>query len=48
MPAERLTEVLGRAGAAVDQVRSFPLPALAGRWFTHNETIVVAHAPGRP
>ena len=48
MPAERLAEVLGRAGAVVDQVRSFPLPALAGRWFTHNETIVVAHAPGRP
>ncbi len=48
MPAERLAAVLAGAGAVVDQVRSFPLPALAGRWFTHNETIVVAHAPGRP
>lgn len=48
LPADRLVELLTRAGAVVDRVRSFPLPTVAGRWFTHNETVVVAHVPDRP
>lgn len=48
LPADRLVDLLTRAGAVVDRVRSFPLPAVAGRWFTHNETVVVAHVPDRP
>lgn len=48
LPADRLVEVLTGAGAVVDRVSSFPLPSVAGRWFAHNETIVVAHVPDRP
>lgn len=46
-PAD-VVALVERAGAVVDQTRSFPLPFVAGRWFTHNETVVIAHVPGPP
>lgn len=46
-PAVELVALLTGCGVVVDRVRSFPLPFAAGRWFTHNETVVVAHVPGR-
>lgn len=36
-----LQALLTSVGLVVQSTRSFPLPAAAGRWFTHNETIVV-------
>ena len=44
MPAETIGSVLDAAGVRVERVLSFPFPRPAGRWFTHNETIVI----GRP
>jgi 2-polyprenyl-3-methyl-5-hydroxy-6-metoxy-1,4-benzoquinol methylase len=46
LPAPAIESLLRDAGVVVDRVRSFPLPAVAGRWFTHNETIVVGHRAG--
>lgn len=43
MPPATIEAVLAGAGVAVDRVRSFPFPRVAGRWFTHNETVVVGH-----
>jgi hypothetical protein len=37
-----LRALLESVGLTVGSARSFPLPRAAGRWFTHNETIVVA------
>lgn len=37
-----IAALLGRLGLRVVSARSFPFPAAAGRWFTHNETVVVA------
>ena len=44
MPPAVITSVLADAGVTVTRTASFPLPRAAGRWFTHNETVVV----GRP
>lgn len=44
MPAAVITSVLADAGVAVTRTASFPFPRVVGRWFTHNETIVL----GRP
>lgn len=44
MPAATITSTLADAGVRVGTVRSFPFPRVVGRWFTHNETIVI----GRP
>lgn len=41
-----LTSVLADAGVAVERIRSFPFPRAAGRWFTHNETVVVGRPAG--
>jgi SAM-dependent methyltransferase len=44
MPAELIGRVLDGAGVHVERDMSFPFPRFVGRWFTHNETIVI----GRP
>jgi 2-polyprenyl-3-methyl-5-hydroxy-6-metoxy-1,4-benzoquinol methylase len=44
MPAQLIETVLRDAGVTAERVRSFPFPTAIGRWFTHNETIVI----GRP
>jgi hypothetical protein len=44
MPAAVITSLMADAGVAVTRTASFPFPRWAGRWFTHNETVVV----GRP
>jgi 2-polyprenyl-3-methyl-5-hydroxy-6-metoxy-1,4-benzoquinol methylase len=44
MPAAVIQSVLQTAGVNAQRVRSFPFPRLVGRWFTHNETVVI----GRP
>jgi SAM-dependent methyltransferase len=41
MPRELIAEVLDGAGVRVQRDLSFPFPRLVGRWFTHNETIVI-------
>ena len=38
-----IAALLGRLGLQTIAARSFPFPAAAGRWFTHNETVVVAN-----
>ena len=37
-----LTDLVHELGMHVSENRSFPLPGWCGRWFTHNETIVIA------
>lgn len=37
-----LAAVCAELGLAVQEQSSFPLPAAAGRWFTHNEFVTVA------
>ena len=44
MPPEQIESVLAGAGVRVERVGSFPFPRLAGRWFTHNETVVVGRS----
>jgi 2-polyprenyl-3-methyl-5-hydroxy-6-metoxy-1,4-benzoquinol methylase len=39
-------QILDDAGAEPVRSTSFPLPAWAGRWFTHNETVVVGRVRG--
>lgn len=39
---DALCGIAGECGFAVDRARSFPLPRIAGRWFTYNEFTVVA------
>ncbi len=46
--AERLKTLLSGLGLQIESARSFPFPTLVGRWFTHNETIVVASRPPGP
>ena len=37
----QVREMAQRLGLSVDSVRSFPLPRVAGRFFTYNETVAV-------
>jgi SAM-dependent methyltransferase len=37
-----IAALLGQLGLRVTRAMSFPFPTAAGRWFTHNETVVVA------
>lgn len=46
LPGPAIEGLLREAGVVADRVRSFPFPTIAGRWFTHNETIVVGHRAG--
>lgn len=39
---QRIGGLLTGLGLRVERSSSFPFPAFAGRWFTHNETVVVA------
>jgi len=41
LDAAAITAILRDTGVTAERSRSFPLPRLAGRVFTHNETIVV-------
>jgi len=41
--ATRSREILQSAGLTVDKSYSFPFPRLVGRFFPHNEFVVVAH-----
>jgi hypothetical protein len=41
LDAAAITAILADAGVAVERSLSFPLPRVAGRVFTHNETIVI-------
>lgn len=40
---EDIALILTELGLSIDRSYSFPFPKRAGRWFTHNETVVVAH-----
>ena len=40
---ERLTDVANELGLRVERSYSFPLPRFAGRSFTYNEFIFLAH-----
>ena len=44
MPPDVIGTVLLSVGVRVERTTSFPFPRFVGKWFTHNETIVV----GRP
>jgi hypothetical protein len=46
--AERLRTLLSGLGLQVERSLSFPFPTFVGRWFTYNETIVVATRPAGP
>jgi 2-polyprenyl-3-methyl-5-hydroxy-6-metoxy-1,4-benzoquinol methylase len=48
MPAEVIGGVLADAGVRVVRSSSFPFPRAVGRWFTHNETVVVGRPAPRP
>lgn len=39
---QNITDLMNKCGLQVCECRSFPLPRWYGRWFTHNETIVIA------
>jgi hypothetical protein len=39
---QRIGGLLTGLGLHVERSSSFPFPAVAGRWFAHNETVVVA------
>jgi SAM-dependent methyltransferase len=43
---ERLRRLADACGLRVRSVRSFPFPRVVGRWFTYNETLLVAEIPG--
>jgi len=45
MDERRLRMLCTAVGMRVDHVRSFPFPRWAGRWWVHNETVVVATVP---
>lgn len=47
LPAREIVSLLDDCGVAAERTRSFPLPSWAGRWFTHNETIVTGRAERR-
>jgi 2-polyprenyl-3-methyl-5-hydroxy-6-metoxy-1,4-benzoquinol methylase len=40
-----LRELCDDVGIEVERIRSFPLPARFGRWWTHNETVVIGRRP---
>jgi SAM-dependent methyltransferase len=46
MPAPTIESLLRACGVNVERSTSFPLPSRAGRWFTHNETIVIGRVAG--
>lgn len=48
MPAPAIESVLRSCGVDIARTSSFPFPPWAGRWFTHNETIVSGRWPGVP
>ena len=41
LPGAEIASLLRECDVRVERTRSFPFPSWAGRWFTHNETIVV-------
>ncbi|MGE3588910.1 MAG: class I SAM-dependent methyltransferase [Ilumatobacteraceae bacterium] len=45
MPPSVIHAILADVGVRIERTASFPLPAIAGTWFTHNETIVVGRTP---
>jgi len=45
MDPPALRDLCAAVGVRVEQVRSFPLPRWFGRWWVHNETVVVGTAP---
>ena len=47
MPATLIGSILTDLGCIVERSSSFPVPTVAGRWFTHNETVVVARVAPR-
>ena len=47
MPATLIGSILTDLGCIVERSSSFPFPTVAGRWFTHNETVVVARVAPR-
>ena len=46
LPAVEIERILSSVGVRPVRSMSFPFPRAAGRWFTHNETIVVGTWPG--
>jgi 2-polyprenyl-3-methyl-5-hydroxy-6-metoxy-1,4-benzoquinol methylase len=46
LPAAEIEQLLGRCGLQVERTMSFPFPRRVGRWFTHNETIVIGRRVG--
>lgn len=36
-----LTELANAVGIRIERIRSFPLPPAVGRWWVHNETVLV-------
>ena len=47
MPATLIGSILTDLGCIVERSSSFPFPSVAGRWFTHNETVVMARVAPR-
>ena len=47
MPATLIGSILTELGGVVERSSSFPFPSVAGRWFTHNETVVMARVAPR-
>ena len=45
MDPAALRDVCAAAGVEVERVRSFPLPTWAGRWWVHNETVLIGRRP---
>jgi SAM-dependent methyltransferase len=43
----RMGTLVELVGAHVERTRSFPFPAVVGRFFRYNETVVSARLPGR-
>jgi SAM-dependent methyltransferase len=48
LDAAAITSLLLDAGVTVERTASFPLPRVAGRVFTHNETVVVGRWTATP
>ncbi|MEN9506037.1 MAG: hypothetical protein RI958_1963 [Actinomycetota bacterium] len=45
LPAPEIERLLHRVGVRPARSLSFPFPRIAGRWFTHNETVVIGTWP---
>lgn len=45
MDEAALRRLCDAAGVTVERVTSFPLPRPLGRWWVHNETVVIGRAP---